>query len=183
MPDTIDLRPIPDLRPVVATMTDGQRLRHLIEGHQRFTAAYGRAYGNVVDALETVRAGRHPQIAALPQEKRDELEATLRDQRDEVARGFTQSLLTIENAANELMPGTFPRADEPFTSFDLGEWFGKVLDWLREGLDLFGDFFDAVGLDTIGDGLHWAADRLDDLHDFGAEHDLWTSNDDDDDDS
>ena len=116
------------------TRTDAMRLRRLIEGRQTLIRRYGIAYGGVANTLQQVRDGSHPAVSQMTAAQRAEVEQQLLAARDEVARGFTQAIARAENDANELAPGTFPRGDEPFQSFDLGEWAEQSAQILSHAL-------------------------------------------------
>lgn len=146
------------------------RLRQLIESHVRLNTEYGRAYGPVVEALRVVRDANHPAIAGMTDEQRADIEASLLSVRDEVARGFTQAIARVENDSNELAPGTFPRGDIPFQSFDLGEWLNEVLTGLIDILDGLATIFDAFGIEPVADVLHEASNALEYLQNVGVQH-------------
>ena len=137
-----------------------QRVVYLINTRQKLRNKYRTSYHGVVTALEALRSETDPVIANLTAEQQSQIEKALLEARDEVARGFTQTIKLFENTANELVPGTFPRGAEPFGSFDLGEWIEGVCEWLADLLDDLADVFDDFGLDFIGDGLRAAGDGV-----------------------
>jgi hypothetical protein len=154
------------------------RLRRLIEGRQMLIRRYGIAYGGIADTLQQVRDGSHPAVSQMSAEQRAEVERQLLAARDEVARGFTQAIARSENDANELAPGTFPRGDEPFQSFDLGEWVEQILEGLISILEGLADIFDAFGWDAGAAAMQAGADGLDALDRYGEEQEWWSPGDD-----
>lgn len=173
--------PIPGLSPVNRdlffptreTQTDALRLRRFIEGRQMLLRSYGVAYGGVADTLQQVRDGKHPGVSRMTAEQCEEVERQLLSVRDEIARGFTQAIARAENDANELCSGIFPRADEPFQSFDLGEWFDKILDALIAICHGLGEIFDAFGFVPGAEAMEAAEQALRDFERWGEEQGHW----------
>jgi hypothetical protein len=149
------------------------RLRRLIEGRQTLIRRYGIAYGGVADTLQQVRDGSHSAVSHMSAAQRAEAERHLLSVRDEVARGFTQAITRAENDANELAPGTFPRGDEPFQSFDLGEWADQILDGLTSICEGLSDIFDGIGFGPGAAAMDAAADGLNALERYGEEQGWW----------
>ena len=177
---TTGLRPINrDLFfPTNDLQAPAMRLRRLIEGRQTLIRRYDIAYGGVADTLRQVRDVSHPAVARMSAAQRAEVEAQLLAARDEVARGFTQAIARAENDANELAPGTFPRGDEPFQSFDLGQWVEDVLEALVDLFHALADLFDAFGWDAGAAAMDGAGDGLDALDRYGEEQGWWPPGDD-----
>ncbi|MEM6544718.1 MAG: hypothetical protein AAF991_02775 [Pseudomonadota bacterium] len=176
MPDeAVGLRPI-NLElffPDRATMTNSVRLRDLIEGRLVLKKHYGAAYGAAANTLQQVRDGSDPALAGLTIEQKEELEYQLLAVRDEVARGFTQAIARSENDANELGPGTFPREDEPFQSFDLGEWVRTILEGIISILEGIGEIFGAFGFDAGEAAVGVVEAGLEQIVRFGRRQGWW----------
>jgi hypothetical protein len=164
--------------PIRETQTEAIRLRRLIEGRQMLIRRYGIAYGGVTETLQQVRNGNNPAVSQITAEQRAEVEQQLLSARDEVARGFTQVIARAENDANELAPGTFPRGDAPFQSFDLGEWAEKILETLIDILEGLAAIFDAIGWDIAEEAMETAANMLRWLDRYGEEQKWWSPDDD-----
>lgn len=136
------------------------RLLYTIETRQELKKKYRDTYQGVIKALNAVRSKTDPAIAEMTSEQLAILEDYLVKARDEVARGFTQTIKLYENTANELFSGIFPREPQPLGSFDLEDWIEKICGWIAELLREIGDVFGHLGMPEVEAGLDWAADGI-----------------------
>jgi hypothetical protein len=168
---TQNRKPFPrnDFFPNPNTMTPQRRLVYLIETRKKLQTKYRTSYHNVIKALELSKSETDPAIASLTPEQRTQLQEGLLAARDDVARGFTQTIILFENTINELAPGTYPRGGGPLGSFDLGEWFKDVCDWLADLIDDIADVFDDLGMDSVAAAMHEGADAVEWVGEKGNE--------------
>lgn len=170
MPDQIRA-PFPREKfiPSFSTMPQPERLVYLIETRQELKKKYRTTYQNVIKALNAVRSKTDPTIAEMTSEQLAILEDHLVKARDEVARGFTQTVKLYENTANELFTGVFPHGPQPLGSFDLSDWIEKICGWIAGLLREIGDVFGHLGMPEVEAGLDWAADGIEWLGDKAGE--------------
>ncbi len=146
--------------PRPSTLPPPQRLVRLIDTHRNLQKKYRTSYQGVLKALDAIKSETDPGIAHLTPEQRTQIKKALLQARDEVARSFTQTIQLYENTINELAPGTFPRGDEPFGSFDIGEAIESAFSWLADLMRDVGDVFDDFGLGLVADALNAGADGV-----------------------
>lgn len=147
------IRPLNELAPP-------QRVLRLINTHQELGRKYQKSYHSVFEAIGALQSESYPGLASMSDEQREIINKNLLDARDEIARGFTQTIKLYETTINELLPGTFPKKKEPYGSYDLEEWIYGVLGWLCDVLHEIADVFEVFGFPEMAEGIDGAADAI-----------------------
>lgn len=140
--------------------TTEKRLVYIIETRKKFQGDYKKCYRNILEVLKTVQSETDPVITNLTDEQQKVLKDYLVDARNDVAKIYSQMIFAMENIANELSPGLFPRGEEPFRSGDVDFW-DALLEWLSTLLDEIADVLEHLGLDGPAGLCREASDLLD----------------------